>query len=147
MHLEWIRKQTFEHEAQSRVLREYLHSVDGATSQIARLTQDIEELVHEHELSPLVTNLQALKGFQLITAAGVAVEIGDLQRFHNPCQLMAYLGLVPSEHSTGEGKRRGGDHQDWQQARAPAPCRSCVELPALPQEELRDEETLGRAIA
>lgn len=108
MHLDWIRQQTFEHEAQNRVLREYLHSVDNATSQIARLTQDIEELVHEHELSPLVTSLQALKGFQLITAAGVAVEIGDLQRFHNPRQLMAYLGLVPSEHSTGEGKRRGG---------------------------------------
>ena len=43
IHLEWIRKQTFEHEAQNRVLREYLHSVDDATSQVARLTQDIED--------------------------------------------------------------------------------------------------------
>lgn len=108
VHLEWVRKQSFEHEAQNRVLREYLHSVEEATNQVARLTEDIEELVHDHELSPLVSSLQALKGFKLVTSAGVAVEIGDLQRFHNPRQLMAYLGLVPSEHSTGEGKRRGG---------------------------------------
>jgi len=109
IHHEWIRKQTFEHEAQNRVLREYLHSVDDATSQVGRLTKDIEELVHEHdELGPLVKSLQALKGFKLVASAGVAVEIGDLHRFHNPRQLMAYLGLVPSEHSTGEGKRRGG---------------------------------------
>tara|TARA_R110002072_G_scaffold241027_8_gene399688 strand:- start:41539 stop:42645 length:1107 start_codon:yes stop_codon:yes gene_type:complete len=108
MHLTWIRSQSFEHEAQKRVLREYLHSVEDATSQVARLTKDIEELVHEEDLGPLVTCLQALKGFQLVTSAGVAVEIGDLHRFANPRQLMAYLGLVPSEHSTGDGKRRGG---------------------------------------
>ena len=108
IHLDWIRKQTFEHEAQNRVLREYLQSVEDAGSQAERLTKDIGELVHEHELSSLVSGLQALKGFQLITSAGVAVEIGDFRRFHNPRQLMAYLGLVPSEHSTGEGKRRGG---------------------------------------
>lgn len=107
MHLEWIRSQVFEHDAMNRVLREYLHAVQEAADRVARLTSDLEELTKEHELAPLVRALQALKGVQLITAAGIAVEIGDLRRFRHPRQLMAYLGLVPSEHSTGEGRRRG----------------------------------------
>jgi len=81
MHLDWIRKQAFEHEAQNRVLREYLHSVEDAGDQVRRLTQDLEELVADHELGPLVKTLQALKGFQLVTSAGVAIEIGDLKRY------------------------------------------------------------------
>jgi transposase len=56
---------------------------------------------------PLVTALQALRGVQVVSAAILAAEIGDFRRFESPRQLMAYLGLVPSEHSSGGSRRQG----------------------------------------
>lgn len=50
----------------------------------------------------------ALRGVALAVAAGVAAEVGDMRRFDNPRQLMAYLGLVPGEHSSGETRRPTG---------------------------------------
>jgi transposase len=106
-HLDWIRSQQFDHEAQRRVLTDYQHAVDEATSRVERLTKDIEELVEKWALKPLVKSLQALRGVQLTTAVVIAAELGDLHRFATAPQLMAYLGLVPSEHSSGESRRRG----------------------------------------
>ena len=79
-----------------------------ATARIDRLTRDIEELVEQWALGPLVKALQALRGVQLVTATVLAAEIGDFARFSSPRQLMAYLGLVPSEHSSGSSRRQGG---------------------------------------
>jgi transposase len=59
-------------------------------------------------LAPVVRALQALRGVDLIVAATFATEVGDASRFDNPRQLMAYLGLVPGERSSGETIRRGG---------------------------------------
>ena len=59
-------------------------------------------------LEPLVRSLQALRGVDLIVAVTFAAEVGDVTRFENPRQLMSYLGLVPSERSTGASVRRGG---------------------------------------
>lgn len=107
MHLDWIRKQKFELEAHERVLRDYLNTVEAATDREARLTKDIEDLIAQSELAPLVTALQAFRGVALIVAATVASEIGDLRRFSTASGFMSYLGLVPSENSSGESKRRG----------------------------------------
>jgi len=107
-HLDWIRSQPFEQEAQRRVLIDYQHAVEEATARVERLTKDIEELVEGWALKPLVKALQALRGVQLTTAVVIAAELGDLRRFATAPQLMAYLGLVPSEHSSGESRRRGG---------------------------------------
>ena len=49
-----------------------------------------------------------MRGVALIVAVTVVAEVGDFRRFANPRQLMAYLGLVPSEHSCGSSVRRGG---------------------------------------
>jgi transposase len=106
-HLGWIRKQAFAHEAQQRVLTDYLHTVEQAAERVERLTRDIEELVESWKLAPLVKSLQALRGVRLVTAVIIAAELGDLSRFKSAPQLMAYLGLVPSEHSSGESKQRG----------------------------------------
>jgi transposase len=106
-HLTWIGQQRFEHEAQNRVLIDYLAAVAQATSRVARLTKDIAELVEQWSLKPLVEALQALRGVQLVSAVVLAAEIGDFRRFPTPSSLMAYLGLVPSEHSSGEKTRRG----------------------------------------
>src|ERR1700761_7212090 len=59
-------------------------------------------------LAPVVRALQALRGMGLVAAATVIAELGDITRFDNPRQLMAFLGLVPSEHSSGGTRRQGG---------------------------------------
>jgi len=106
-HLDWIRRQKFEHQAQQRVLTDYLKTVEDATERERQLTKDLAELVKETKLYPLIRALQAFRGIQLITAVTIAAELVDLQRFSSPRQLMAFLGLVPSEHSSGENQRRG----------------------------------------
>lgn len=106
-HLAWIRSQTFKHEAQQHVLVDYLHTVEEVSSRVTRLEQNIADLVGSWNQAPLVTALQALRGIRLIAAVIIVAELGDLSRFKSPRQLMAYLGLVPSEHSTGQSTRRG----------------------------------------
>lgn len=106
-HLDWIRRQTFEHEAHNRVLRDYLKAVEDAAERVQRLMDDIEELVRQTVLAPLVTGLQALRGVQLLTAVVIAAEIGDLRRFPTAAEFMSFVGLVPSENSSGNRTRRG----------------------------------------
>ena len=108
MHLDWIRGQKFEHEAQNRVLREYLHAVEEIGARIARLDADIGQLGQQSSLQPLIHALQALKGVRVLTATSIAVELGDLQRFTDARHVMSYVGLVPSERSSGNAKVRGG---------------------------------------
>jgi transposase len=106
-HLEWIRKQQFEQPAHQRVLVDYLKTVEDNTERVTRLTKDIAELVEAWSLAPLVKALQALRGVQMVTAVVIAAELGDLKRFATAPELMGFLGLVPSEHSSGESKQRG----------------------------------------
>lgn len=72
-----------------------------------RLEQALRDAVAGWRLYPVVQALQALRGVQLVIAASLAAEIGDIGRFDNPRQLMAYLGLVPSEYSSGPSTHRG----------------------------------------
>ncbi len=106
-HLEWIGQQTFAHEAQRRVLADYLHIVLEAGEREARLAKDIEALVERWSLKPLVDALMGFRGIRLVTAVTIAAELGEMRRFGSPRELMAYLGLVPSEHSSGARIRRG----------------------------------------
>jgi transposase len=106
-HLTWIRQQVFPLEPQRRVLADALHEVERQAERVAQLTKDIAELVETTALAPLIRALQALRGVSLVSAVVLAAELGDLQRFQNPRQLMAYVGLVPSEHSSGGSRRQG----------------------------------------
>lgn len=106
-HLDWIRAQHFEHEAQQRVLEDYLKAVEDLGERVERHTRSIVELVESWSLKPLVKALQALRGVNVITATVLAAELGDLTRFETAPQLMGYLGLVPSEYSTGETRQQG----------------------------------------
>jgi transposase len=107
-HWKWIKVQEFPEEASRRVFSDYIHTVVQALERVQRLTADIRELVERWTLGPLVRALQALRGVDLITAVVLAAEIGEFKRLRSPKQLMAYLGLVPSEHSSGGGRRQGG---------------------------------------
>lgn len=104
---EWLRALKFEHVARTYVLHEWLVALDEAEARVARLTSQIEELLPQWRMREVVSALQGLRGVALVTAVGMVAEVGDLTRFSNPRQLMGYLGLVPSEHSTGERRRLG----------------------------------------
>jgi transposase len=107
-HWSWIKVQEFPQEAQRRVLGDSIHAVAQASSRVERLTADLGDLVEQWSLGPLVRGLQALRGVDLVTAVVLVAEIGDFKRFDTPSRLMAYLGLVPSEHSSGGTRRQGG---------------------------------------
>jgi transposase len=104
----WIRSQQFDQEAHNRVLGDYVRAVEEAGARVLRLDKDIATVVETWSLKPLVEALQGLRGVRLLSAVVIAAELGSIERFPSPSKLMAYLGLVPSEHSSGETKRRGG---------------------------------------
>jgi len=89
-------------------LQDYIAAVTEAERRRDTLGEQMRLLLPDWSMAPVVTALQALRGVALIVAATLVAEVGDLTRFDNPRQLMAYLGLVPSEHSSGASTRRGG---------------------------------------
>jgi transposase len=107
-HLRWLQEQRFDHPAYQIALQEMVEAVRTSKERVERLEAVIEELLPAWSLAPIVQALQALRGVDLIVAVTFATEIGDIRRFDNPRQLMGYLGLVPSERSTGDTVRRGG---------------------------------------
>ena len=107
-HLRWLADIKMPHPAQQIALQEYIHSVEESAERIDRLTEQIMKLLPEWRMAPVVTALQALRGVAPVVASTMVVEIGDMRRFDNPRQLMAYLGLVPSENSSGQSTKRGG---------------------------------------
>ena len=104
----WLTTVHFDHPAQQIVRQDYIHAVTDAEDRVERLTRQIEELVPQWSMAPAVEALQAIPGVGRIVAVIMAAEVGDFSRFNNPRQLMAYLGLTPSEHSSGATVRRGG---------------------------------------
>lgn len=106
-HRRWLSGLAFEHPAGQIVLQDYIHAVADGEARRDRLTRQIEALLEQWPLAPLVLALQALRGVALIVAVTLAAEVGDLRRFDHPRQLMGYLGLVPSEHSSGRKRRQG----------------------------------------
>ncbi len=106
-HMAWLAGQKLAHLEQRIALEEMLHAVRQAGDRIARLEQAIHAAVPDWSLAPSVTALMALRGIEFIAATTLLAEIGDLTRFRTPRELMAWLGMVPSEHSTGERIRRG----------------------------------------
>jgi transposase len=89
------------------VLREYRQAIDDAEARLERLTQQVAEVVSSWSMAPVVEAYQSMRGVAFLTAVTFVAEIGDVRRFETPRQLMAYLGLVPSERSTGEQVWRG----------------------------------------
>lgn len=106
-HLDWIRVQRFEHSAQQLVLDDYLKTVEDLRERVDRLTKSIVDLVETWSRRPLVKALQALRGVNVVSAVVLAAELGDVARFETAPRLMGYLGLVPSEHSSGESRQQG----------------------------------------
>lgn len=106
-HLRWLSTLKLAHAAQQIGFQEYLHSITEATARIARLEQALRDTLPEWSLRPIVQALQAMRGVQLIAAITLVAELQDFLRFDSPRQLMAYVGLVPGEHSSGPKRRQG----------------------------------------
>jgi transposase len=107
-HLRWLSEVVCPTPAQQIVFQEYVRAVTEHTERLQRLEQELHEHVSTWRLQPVVEALQSLRGVQFTVAVTLVAELGDLTRFDNPRQLMSYLGLIPSEYSSGDRRRQGG---------------------------------------
>lgn len=106
-HLNYLRGLTFPHPAMRTVLEEYLMAITAAEERIERIEAAMEQQLKDWHMEPAVRALMGMRGFRIIAAMIVVSELGDVHRFDHPRQLMAYVGLVGSEDSSGEKKRQG----------------------------------------
>jgi len=106
-HINWLSDVKMPHRSQQIVLQEYIDTVNQCQARVQRLTDQIRQLVQQWRMFPVVKALQSLRGVSLIVASTTVAELGDMKRFQNPSELMCHLGLVPSEHSSGQKTRRG----------------------------------------
>ena len=106
-HERYLRELMLPHPAMKVILEEYLISVQLAGERIARTEAAMSELLGKWRLEPAVRALMAMKGFQTVAAMIVVSELGAVDRFTHPRQVMAYLGLVPSEKSSSDRRRQG----------------------------------------
>jgi len=107
-HFRWLERVKFAVPLQQIVFEEYVDAIKQAQQRVSGLEDEMLKVMPGWSLAPVVEALMALRGVKLITAMTVMAELGDITRFDSPRQLMAYLGLVPSEYSSGKSKRRGG---------------------------------------
>jgi transposase len=103
----WLRQLRFELVAERLAFEDYLGAEQAASDRMRRLDGVIRECITQSRLLPLVVGLQSLRGIAFLSAVIIAVEVGDFRRFRAAPSFMAYTGLVPSEHSSGEARRRG----------------------------------------
>ena len=106
-HMRYLRELVLPHAAMRVVLEEYLQCIDAANERIERLEVHMKALLDEWHLAPVVKALMGFKGYKTVAAMITVSEIGDIHRFAHPRQLMAYLGLVPSESSSGGSRAQG----------------------------------------
>jgi transposase len=118
-HMRYLRELVLPHPAMKTILEEYLQGIDAAHQRVQRIEASMLALLDTWPLKPAVAALMALRGFQLVAAMITVSELGNIHRFEHPRQLMTYLGLVPTESSSGPRQRLGpisrcgNGHQRW----------------------------------
>jgi len=103
----WLGEQRFEYPAEQITFDTYLHAVDLVDRRIEALERSIRETAEQGPWRELVARLRCLRGIETLTALALVAEIGDFSRFRSAEEFMAFVGLVPSEHSSGERRRQG----------------------------------------
>jgi transposase len=106
-HLRWLSAVVCPTPAQQLVFQEYVRAVTEHTARLQRLDQELHEHVQAWRLHAVVEALQALRGVPCTVAVTMIAAIGDLTRFDTPRELMKFLGLIPSEYSSGERRQQG----------------------------------------
>ena len=107
-HFRWLEGLKFDVAVQQIVFQEYVDAVKQGEARVAGLENEMVKALENWILAPVVKALMALRGVKLITAMTIMAELGDITRFDSPRQLMSFLGLVPSEASSGATRRQGG---------------------------------------
>ncbi len=107
-HFRWLEGVKFDYPAQQIMFQEYIDTIIFMGQRVGTADLHIEQTAQSGATWPVIQALMALRGVNLLTAATVVAEIGDLKRFVSASKLMAFLGLVPSEHSSANSVRRGG---------------------------------------
>ena len=107
-HRRYLRELVLPHAAQRVVLEDAIRAIGSAEERIARLEDQMHALLESWEMKPVVDAMMGLRGFALVGAMVLVSELGGAWRFEHPRQLMAYLGLVPSESTSSEKRRQGG---------------------------------------
>ncbi len=107
-HQNYLRGLKLPDAAHNRVLEDCITTIDFHVARVARLEDEMLQLLANWQRGPLVEALMAFKGFQLVAAMVTVSEIGTFSRFEHPKKLMAFLGLVPSENSSGKSRKQGG---------------------------------------
>src|SRR5437762_11719046 len=106
-HERYLRELVLPHPAMKVILEEYLISIKAATERIQRCEAAMRDLLEKWRLRPAVRALMAMKGFRTVAAMILVSELGEVHRFTHPRQVMAYLGLVPTENTSSERRRQG----------------------------------------
>jgi len=106
-HLRWLTELILPTPCQQIVLQEAIQTISERTNRLKRLDNEFEHNVKKWRYYPVVKAIQAMRGVKLLVVTGVIAELGDLTRFNHPRKLMSYLGLVPSEHSSGSKRHLG----------------------------------------
>ena len=106
-HRRWLAELMLPHPAQQIVLQELIHTLNERTQRLNNLNNELAHIVRDWRFYPVVKSIQAMRGISLIIASGLICELGDLTRFDHPSKLMAYIGLVPSEHTSSNKRRLG----------------------------------------
>lgn len=106
-HLRWLTDLILPHHSQQIVLQEMIITISERMQRLQRLDNELLHQVKNWRYYPVVKAVQAMRGVRLLVALGTIAELGDLRRFDHPRKLMAYLGLVPTESSSGGKTRRG----------------------------------------
>jgi transposase len=106
-HERYLRELVLPHPAMKVILEEYLQAIAAAQERIERCEAGMRELLEKWRLAPAVGALMAMKGFQTVAAMILVSELGEVHRFAHPRQVMAYLGLVPTENTSSDHRRQG----------------------------------------
>jgi len=106
-HYNWLESLRFERPWQQVVLQEYIDATKAASARVAQLSDHLMQALPEWSLASVVDSLIALRGVDKLAAIVLLAELGDISRFDSPRELMAFLGLVPSEHTSGARRRQG----------------------------------------
>jgi transposase len=106
-HERYLATVSFAHAPQEIAFVEYRQAVREGHERVERLTEALRAQTEHWRLKPLVAALSSLRGIDFVAAVTLAAEIGDFRRFTHPTELMGFLGLVPSEYTTGESRRQG----------------------------------------
>ncbi|WP_139785620.1 IS110 family transposase [Cytobacillus gottheilii] len=105
---EWLNALKFKHSALKVVFQEYYHQLKELEQRLLSFEEEINKQATEGIHAPMIQALQGLRGVALITATSLVAEISSFERFATPKQFMSYVGLIPSEFSSGEKRRQGG---------------------------------------